>query len=177
MSRSFITECLVLKSKDYKEADKILTLFTKSDGKVNAIAKGVRKQTSRKAGSLDAFTYSKVSLVLWKDIYIITQAEVIDSYDSLKRKLGKQSKLYLVGETLDNLLPFNEEQSDLFQKVVVNLEKTTSEDLLIIILYDLGYWSEKFPRDLDSIKRYIESLMDNKLNSYKLMERIEHLGV
>jgi len=183
MTHSFITECLVLKSVDYKEADRILTLFTKSNGKVSAIAKGVRKLTSRKSGSLDIFNHSKISLSEWKDFYIVTQAEVINSHGRLKKDLGSQSFLYLIGETLDKLLPYHEENLELFQKVVSKLNemsksqnaRETMVDTLVIILSDLGYWSEKFPRDTDYIQRYIESLTDNELGSSKFMEKIERL--
>ena len=40
---------------DYGEADRILTLMTPAGGKVKAIAKGVRRQTSRIGGSLEPF--------------------------------------------------------------------------------------------------------------------------
>jgi len=184
MNRSFITECLVLKSTNYKEADKILTLFTKNCGKVNAIAKGVRKVTSRKAGSLDIFDYSKISLVEWHDFYIISQAEIIKSFNELKKDLNGQGFLYLIGETLDKLLPYREEYTELFIKTVSRLEELSKSEkrqevlveTLVMILLDMGYWSAEFPQDLEYIKRYIESLADNKLNSYELMEKIEQLG-
>jgi len=183
MSRSFITECLVLKSTNYKETDKILTLFTKSSGKVNSIARGVRKITSRKAGNLDIFDYSKISLVELGDFYMVSQAEVISSFKLLKSDLNSQGTLYLIGETLDKLLPYREDYSTLFRKVIEGLEElsvsedkdTLLVDILVTILSDMGYWAARFPRDINYIKKYIESLADNRLNSSKLIEKIDLL--
>ena len=45
--RSFRAEGIVLKHKDYGEADRMLTVYTRRRGKVRALAKGVRKVRSR----------------------------------------------------------------------------------------------------------------------------------
>ncbi len=50
--RTFRTEAIVLRRKDFGEADRILTLFTPELGKIRALAKGIRKPASRKAGHL-----------------------------------------------------------------------------------------------------------------------------
>jgi len=185
MTHSFITECIVLKSKSYKEADKIFTLFTKSEGKINAIAKGVKKPISRKAGSLDVFDYSRVALSEWKDFFIITQAEIINPFSELKNDLVNQGFLYLIGETLDKLLPYREEYAGLFVKMPAKLEELSKcgkkqevlIETLIMMLLEMGYWSANFPRDLEYIKGYIESLTDNKLGSANLIDKITKIGV
>jgi len=180
--RSFITECFVLKSTNFNEADKLLTLFTKSNGKIKCIAKGVRKLTSKKSGSLDNFTYVKVSLKEWKDFYIVTQTETINPFLYLKRNLKTHTLLYFISETLDKLLPEGQENRDLFDEVIAKLLsiKCNSSDenivdLLVLILSKLGYWSNKFPKDLEFIKKYIESLSDANLNSYKFMEKVNEI--
>jgi len=180
--RSFTTECFVLKSTNFNEADKLLTLFTKSNGKVKCIAKGVRKLTSKKSGSLDDFTYVKVALKEWKDFYIVTQTETINPFLHLKKNLETHTLLYLISETLDKLLPVEQEHKELFEEVVAKLlsinTKSSAEnisDLLVLILSRLGYWSNKFPKDLEFIKKYIESLSDANLNSYKFMEKVNEI--
>jgi len=68
MSRSYKAEGIILKRINFSEADKILTIFTKRHGKVRAIAKGVRRLTSRKAGSVELFNQAGLFLLegnLW----------------------------------------------------------------------------------------------------------------
>ncbi|HVN15979.1 MAG TPA: DNA repair protein RecO, partial [Anaerolineales bacterium] len=60
--RSFRMEAIVLRHGDWGEADRLLTLYTREQGKVRAIAKGARKLTSRKAGHLEPFTHVKLQL-------------------------------------------------------------------------------------------------------------------
>ena len=74
--RTYRTEAIVLRRKDIGEADRILTLFTPGAGKVRAVAKGIRKPRSRKAGHLELFTCAKLLLAVGRDLDIITQAEV-----------------------------------------------------------------------------------------------------
>ncbi|MDD4753342.1 MAG: DNA repair protein RecO, partial [Desulfitobacteriaceae bacterium] len=52
MSKIYSVEALILRARDYGEADKILTLYTREQGKVSAIAKGVRKPKSRLRGGV-----------------------------------------------------------------------------------------------------------------------------
>jgi len=78
--RSYKTEGIVLKRINYGEADRILTIYTKRHGKIRAIAKGVRKLTSRKAGSLELFNNVVLFLVKGKNLDIITEAQTVDLF-------------------------------------------------------------------------------------------------
>ena len=60
--RSFRVDAVVLRHSDWGEADRLLVMFTRELGKVRAIAKGVRKLRSRKAGHLEPFTRSNLLL-------------------------------------------------------------------------------------------------------------------
>ena len=53
--RRYTTEAIVLSRFDFGEADRILTLITPAGGKIKAIAKGIRRPTSRIGGSLEPF--------------------------------------------------------------------------------------------------------------------------
>ena len=56
------TVAVVLKSINYRDSDKIYTLLSKDLGKIPAIARGVRKISSRRAGNLDTLNLVKVGL-------------------------------------------------------------------------------------------------------------------
>src|SRR5258707_167240 len=67
-SRVYTTEAIVLRRTDFGEADRILTLFTPSYGKVRAIAKGARRTTSRLAGHLEPFTRTQLLLAPGREL-------------------------------------------------------------------------------------------------------------
>src|SRR3990167_5613366 len=57
---SFATEAVVLKRRDFGEADRLVTFFTKRKGKVVALAKGVRKVTSRRAPNIELLNHVRI---------------------------------------------------------------------------------------------------------------------
>ena len=62
---------------DYGEADRILTLITPAGGKIKAIAKGIRKPTSRIGGSVEPFAELRLALAHGRTFDVITQVEVV----------------------------------------------------------------------------------------------------
>src|SRR5262249_2893742 len=76
--RVYGSEAVILRRIDFGEADRILTLFTPTYGKVRAVAKGVRRTTSRLAGHLEPFTRTQLLLATGRDLDIGTQAEAKD---------------------------------------------------------------------------------------------------
>ena len=60
--RRYTTEAIVLTRFDLGEADRVLTLITPTGGKLKAIAKGIRRPTSRLGGSLEPFAELTVSM-------------------------------------------------------------------------------------------------------------------
>ena len=88
---------VVLRSMKLGEADKIVTVMTQGSGKVRAVAKGIRKTTSRFGARLEPFTH--VSLMLYHgrgQLDTITQAEIITPHTAISEDLG----LFAAGETM-----------------------------------------------------------------------------
>jgi len=88
---------VVLRAHKLGEADKIVTVMTQGSGKVRAVAKGIRKTTSRFGARLEPFTH--VSLMVYRGrgaLDTVSQAEIIDPFRSLRADLG----LFAAGETM-----------------------------------------------------------------------------
>ena len=110
-SHVYRTEAVVLRRTDYSEADRILTLYTPRFGKRRAIAKGVRKTTSRLAGHVELFTRVHLLLAEGRNLDIVTQAEIVAPYRALREDLGRISYAYYVAELLDKLTSDEEGES------------------------------------------------------------------
>jgi len=79
------TEAVVLRSIRYGEADRILHLYSKSRGRIGAIAKGARKPRSRFGGRLEPFF--RLDLVLHEgrgELLTVTSATTVDGYPRLR---------------------------------------------------------------------------------------------
>src|SRR5947207_3000026 len=85
--RRYTTEAIVLSRFDYGEADRILTVMTPGGGKLKAIAKGVRRQTSRLGGSLEPFAELRLALARGRTFDVVTQVEVIHPWLRLRDDL------------------------------------------------------------------------------------------
>lgn len=126
--RSFRTEAVVIRHADWGEADRILTLFTREQGKLRVLAKGARKVLSRKAGHLQPFTRVTLQLARGRDLPIVTQVETLDAYLPLRDDLLKVGYAAYVLELIDRLT-YDEEGNtfSLFRLLTETLERIASE--------------------------------------------------
>ena len=107
--RTFRSEAIVISHKDWGEADRMLWLYTRKLGKVQAIAKGVRKMRSRKAGHLEPFTCSNLMFARGRSFLIVTQAETLAPFLDLREDLLKLGYAAYISELLDR---FTYEEDD-----------------------------------------------------------------
>lgn len=109
--RSVRVDAVVLRHADYGEADRMLTLYTRQFGKTRVVAKGVRKISSRKAGHIEPFTHVKLQLARGRDMFVLTQADTVDAYLSLREDLILTSHASYVIELLDRFTYENETEN------------------------------------------------------------------
>ena len=127
--RSFRASAVVLRHSDWGEADRLLTLYTREQGMVRALAKGARKVTSRKAGHLQPFTHITVQLAKGRDLLIITQVETVNAFLPLHDDLMKTGH---AAYAIELLLRFSYEDEganpSIFQLLVETLERLEKEE-------------------------------------------------
>ncbi len=122
--RSYRSEAVVLRHANLGEADRIVTLYTREQGKLRAIAKGARKIRSRKAGHLEPFTHITVQLAKTRDMPIVTQVETIHGYLPLRDNLSLTGYASYVLELLDRFT-FDQEggNSAMFRLLIETLDR------------------------------------------------------
>src|SRR6266540_357956 len=88
---------VILRAIKLGEADKIVTVMTQGSGKVRAVAKGIRKTTSRFGARLEPFTHASLMVYRGRStLDTISQAEIISPFRALRDDLG----LFAAGETM-----------------------------------------------------------------------------
>jgi DNA repair protein RecO (recombination protein O) len=75
---------IVIKTHKLGEADRILTIISGNHGKIRAVAKGVRKTKSKFGGRVEPFTHVDMLLHKGRSLDIVTQAEIIDSFEGIR---------------------------------------------------------------------------------------------
>ncbi|MHB8263708.1 MAG: DNA repair protein RecO [Acidimicrobiales bacterium] len=94
---------IVLKTMRLGEADRIVTFMTAEHGKVRAVAKGVRKTTSKFGGRLEPVGH--LSMMCWKgrDLDIVQQVQVLDSFRTIKEDYDRLGQAAAILEAVDKL--------------------------------------------------------------------------
>ncbi len=128
-ARVFRTDAIVLRRADLGEADRVLTLFTPKQGKLRAVAKGVRRPGSRKAGHLEPFTLVNLLLARGRELDIITQAEAVQTFPQVRADLLRLSLAAYVAELTDRFGIQEADSLGLFQLTAVTLDRLDREAL------------------------------------------------
>lgn len=132
---SYHAQAIVLGHIEYGEADRILTLFTYEQGKITAIAKGVRKIHSHKAGHLEPFTYVNLFLAKGRNLDIITQAETVDPYIGIREDLNRVAFASYVVEVLDRFTYEEGQNTGLFRLLADTLSRLAHQDNLETVVH------------------------------------------
>lgn len=119
--RLYRTNAVVLRRHDFGEADRVLTLYSPTVGKLRAIAKGVRRPKSRLGGNVELFTHVNVLVAQGRNLDIVTQAEAVRPFHALRDDLWKAAYASYAAELVDR---FTEER----------LESRPVFDLLLEVL-------------------------------------------
>ncbi|MBB5080183.1 DNA repair protein RecO [Nonomuraea sp. NPDC050394] len=97
-------EGVVLRTQKLGEADRIITVLTKRTGKVRAVAKGVRRTTSKFGARLEPFTHVDLQLHVGRSLDVVTQAETLRPYgEALAIDYPKYTAGSAMLETADRL--------------------------------------------------------------------------
>ncbi len=112
--RNYQTEAITIKKTKLGEADRILTLYTPHLGKIQAVAKGVRRPRSKLSGHLELLTHSLVTLARGKNLDTIIGSQTVDSFLPLKSDLELMSCALYVTELVNQFTAEHVEDYNLF---------------------------------------------------------------
>lgn len=97
------SEGIVIRTVDYGETNKIITLFTRDSGKIALFASGAKKTRSRLSAVTQLFTYGHFMCFMGKGLGSIRQGEVIDTFRDLRTDLYRTAYASYIAELLDKL--------------------------------------------------------------------------
>jgi DNA repair protein RecO (recombination protein O) len=130
---------VILKRMDLGEADRIVTLFSRDEGKIRAVAKGVRRTTSRSAGHLEPFTLSDVLFAVGRELDVISQADTLEAFRTLRENLELTTHAYYLAEVVDLLTEDHLENRAVFDTLVEGLHQLAeaADTRLVLIVFHL----------------------------------------
>lgn len=137
--RLYRTPAVILKRMDLGEADRIVTFFSRDEGKIRAVAKGVRRTTSRSAGHLEPFTLSDCLFAVGRELDVISQADTLEAFRELRENLELTTHAYYLAEVVDLLTEDRFENRGVFDTLVDGLHRLAEspDSRLVLIVFHL----------------------------------------
>lgn len=155
---TYNAHAIVLHRISFGETDRIVTLYTRERGKLSAIAKGSRKPISRLAGATEVLTCGKFHLAIGKNLDIIAQVEVKESFPRIRADLSRIAHAGYLAELVDKSVEEREPNTDVFE-------------LLLSALYLL-----ERPNDPEKIARMFELQLMKLLGYEPVLDRCLRCG-
>lgn len=170
--KAYQIEGVVIRRKNFGEADRILTLFTKSHGKIKILAKGVRRITSRRGPNIELFNQVHLSVHKGRMFDILTEAQVINTFPQIKKNLDLVGLGFHVCEIIDGLCPEHQTHPnvyDLLTKVLNELDHGLIHAFEKNLLTELGYLPKEH-KELDTTL-FIEKILERRLKTRRIITK------
>lgn len=141
---NYKTEGVVLKSIKLGEADKIITIYSSARGKISAVAKGIRKTKSKFGARLEPFSHVSLLLYDGRNLDIVTQVELISSFQEIRQDFDKVVYGSAMLDLLDKISPLEEKDDKVFELILSSLETLSGASRnvpLLLAAFDLKLMS------------------------------------
>lgn len=117
-SRLYRETGVVLRTYKLAEADRIVVLATEGSGKVRAVAKGVRRTTSRFGARLEPLSHVRLLLHRGRDLDVVNQADLVESWPTIHADLDRLTQGMALLEAADQLGLEREPNAELYRMLV-----------------------------------------------------------
>lgn len=140
------TEAIVLNSMKYGDSSKIVSLFTRSFGKVSVLAKGSRKSRNKFGSSLDPLSYSSVCYYNKpnNDLKVLANSELFIPLRRISESFEHLSTGLIVAEAISQTLDNNEVNEELFilaSNILIELNKNNPNPYNLALYFQLHFAS------------------------------------
>lgn len=112
---------IVLHRANFGETDRILSLYSRERGKIPCIAKGTRKPVSRLCGPTESLTYGAYQLAEGRNLHIVSQADVKNSFPRIHSDLGRVAYSSYISEMVDRLTEDHDCNREVFDLLLSSL--------------------------------------------------------
>ena len=116
-------EAVVLRVTDYGEADRIVSVFTLEQGKLQGVAHGAKRSRKRFGGALEPFAHLKLQLQQGKGLPTLSSADILNIFPGIRGGLDKIGCAAYACELVERLTPDEEPNPRLFRLLYCYLER------------------------------------------------------
>ena len=131
------SEAIVLRTYPLREADLLVTLFTRVEGKIHGVARSAKKSKRRFGGALEPLTYVRAFYDVRErqDLVRLDSCEVLESPMATEVGYDRAVALGHIAELLDELLPDREANDAIFRLTLSVLHVLTGKEIWMPVTY------------------------------------------
>jgi DNA repair protein RecO (recombination protein O) len=131
------SEAIVLRTYPLREADLLVTLFTRAEGKVRGVARSAKKSKKRFGGALEPLTYVRAFYDVRErqELARLDACEVLESPLASEVSYARAVALGHIAELLDELLPDHEANDAIFRLTLSVLQVLTGSEIWMPVTY------------------------------------------
>lgn len=126
---------IILRSRDYKEADQLLTVYTREQGKMTVQVRGVKKTNSKLRGGILLFSQAELVVTAGKAFPIVTGASTVTSFSSLRSDFARMSYAGYAAELLDHVISEGHADEELYLFMLQTLQLLEFIDPWVAVRY------------------------------------------
>jgi DNA repair protein RecO (recombination protein O) len=126
--RTYQTEAVIIKKTKLGEADRILTLYSIDLGKIQGVAKGIRRPRSKLAGHLELITHSQITFARGRNLDTIIGSQTVDSFLPLKNDLDLTAYALYAAELVNQFTAEHIENRVVFQLLIETMHRLSRAD-------------------------------------------------
>lgn len=174
MSKYHKAQGIVLKKQNYKETDQIVTIWSPEFGKLRVLARGLRKNGSKLAGSLQDLSWVKFELT--GRMNTIISSQVLKSFKGIHSNLTKIAPAYYACELIMKMTPDEQPNKSAFELLAdflckLNDDETELQAYTMVDIYALdlaqvlGFGRPEKIRSHYDVRNFIENLIERQIKS------------
>jgi DNA repair protein RecO (recombination protein O) len=137
------TEAIILKTFPLGEADRLVSFFGRTSGRLRGVAAGARKVKNRYGSTLEVLSHVQ----LWyveretRDLVRIQQCELLESFNRAQSDYGLSTGLASVSEIAERVLPEQEASEPMFRLVLLVARETERRNAWALPLAYFAFWT------------------------------------
>lgn len=171
---------IVLSRRDFREFDQIISFYTEEKGKVELLARGIKKITSKQSAHAEPFSLVDLEIIKGKEIDHLTKIQAVDIFPFIRENLTKSLAAGFAASLVDKITETNLKDEKIFSLFVdwlkyVNKASDCNNTLLdsyvVKLLHCLGFDITCVEKIQDELIEHLNILMHGKwqfINNFKM---------
>ena len=127
---------IILSRKDFRESDQIISLYTKENGKLELLARGVKKITSKNSAHLEPFSLVDAVVEKGKEIDHLTKVQPVEFFSSIRKNMEKSLVAGYIVSLVNKLTHAGEKEERIFELLLGWLKFVESLGVFNSVLVD-----------------------------------------